>query len=45
MVDLGEGRKEGVARYRLPYFRLSNRTETKDLFPLKVPLKPVKMGV
>ena len=33
------------ALYRCPYFRLPNRREPKDLFPLNVTLKPVKMGV
>ena len=33
---LGEGTEEA-------YFRLSNRREPKDLFPLNVTLKPVKM--
>ena len=35
---LGEGTEEA-------YFRLPNRREPKDLFPLNVTLKPVKMGV
>ena len=33
---LGEGTEEA-------YFRLPNRREPKDLFPLNVTLKPVKM--
>ena len=37
-VDFGEGTEEA-------YFRLPNRREPKDLFPLNVTLKPVKMGV
>ena len=35
---MGEGTEEA-------YFRLPNRRESKDLFPLNVTLKPVKMGV
>ena len=35
-VNIGKGREEA-------YFRLPNRREPKDLFPLNVTLKPVKM--